>query len=150
MLEVAQRDGAAGVEGLDLRVRFSLALARGVEDLLLDHAFLRSTKQPEVLGVLLLDRREQLGTECLREAIERSRYVDVLHQSADIEARGRGDRAPVRLARSSLLQGLAELGFDSDEPINGGDAVDGVAALSTDVNERILVAPAAEARACRP
>ncbi|KML53864.1 hypothetical protein VL15_21880 [Burkholderia cepacia] len=142
---------------------FSLALARGVEDRLLDHAFLRSTKQPEVLCVLLLDRREQLGTkclhiragflrvaQCLREAIERSRYVDVPHQAADIEARSRGDRAPVRLARSSLLQGLAELGFDSDEPINGGDAVDGVAALSTDVNERILVAPAAEARACRP
>lgn len=44
----------------------------------------------------------------------------------------------VRQALDALLQGLQDLGFGTDEEINGGDAVDAIGELYQDVTERIL------------
>lgn len=41
-------------------------------------------------------------------------------------------------AFDALLKGLEDLGFGSDEPINGADAVDAIAELYDDVTGRIL------------
>ena len=50
--------------------------------------------------------------------------------------------AQVRLALSNVLLGLADLGFGTDEPINGGDAVQSIAAMFDDTVGRCLAAPA--------
>ena len=52
-----------------------------------------------------------------------------------------------RLALQSLLHGLVELGFDADDPINGGDAVEAIAALFEDVTKRVLNPAGATVRA---
>lgn len=51
------------------------------------------------------------------------------------------DNTPItqeRLALAFLLNGLKELGFGSDEPIDGGDAVEAVAELFEQVTQNML------------
>jgi hypothetical protein len=43
-----------------------------------------------------------------------------------------------RLALAYLLNGLKELGFGRDEPINGGDAVEALAQMYAEVTENLL------------
>ncbi len=47
----------------------------------------------------------------------------------------------VRLALSNLLHGLADLGFGTEEPINGADAVESIATLFEDTVGRCLATP---------
>lgn len=44
----------------------------------------------------------------------------------------------LRLAVRSLMLGLAGLGFGTDEPVNGADAVEAIAELFDDVAGRVL------------
>lgn len=44
----------------------------------------------------------------------------------------------LRLALKSLLLGLDDIGFGTDEEINGGDCVDAINDLYLDVTQRVL------------